>query len=42
VYTAVPLTPSERDAIWAKALEQLIKLTRDDKTFLRSLHISPE
>ena len=33
------LSPDERQAIYAKALEQLLKLTRDDKAFLKQLHI---
>ena len=36
------MTPDERQAIFAKAIEQLLKLSRDDKAFLRQLHISPE
>jgi hypothetical protein len=36
------LTPEEQQAVYIKALEQLMKLTRDDKAFLRSIHISPE
>jgi hypothetical protein len=36
------MTPDEQQRIFAKAIEQLLKLSRDDKAFLRQLHISPE
>jgi hypothetical protein len=36
------MSPDERQAIWVKAVEQLLKLSRDDKAFLRQIHISPE
>jgi hypothetical protein len=36
------LSPDEQQRIFAKAIEQLLKLSRDDKAFLRQLHISPE
>ena len=36
------LSRREQDAVFKKAIEQLLKLTVDDRTFLRSIHISPE
>jgi hypothetical protein len=36
------MSPDERQAIFAKAVEQLLKLSVDDRAFLRSIHISPE
>ncbi len=36
------MTPDEQQRIYAKAVEQLLKLSLDDKTFLRSIHIRPE
>jgi hypothetical protein len=36
------MSPDERDAIFAKAVQQLLKLSVDDKAFLRSIHIRPE
>jgi hypothetical protein len=36
------LTPDEKQAVFAKAIEQLLKLSRDDAAFLRSIHIRPE
>jgi len=35
-------SPEELEAIYATAVAQLLKLTRDDKTFLRSILICPE
>jgi hypothetical protein len=35
------MSPDEQQAIYAKAVEQLLRLSRDDKAFLRSIHISP-
>jgi hypothetical protein len=36
------MSPDEQQAIYAKAVEQLLRLSRDDKAFLRSIHIRPE
>jgi hypothetical protein len=36
------MSPDERDAIFAKAVQQLLRLSVDDKAFLRSIHIRPE
>jgi hypothetical protein len=36
------MTPDEEQAIYAKAVEQLLRLSKTDKAFLRSIHICPE
>jgi hypothetical protein len=35
-------SPDEQQAIYAKAVEQLLKLTRDDRAFLKQLHIKAD